>query len=203
MESKIKQFWEFFEKESFFILENLKYGIVPKSKFELLDYLLQNIHPKLQALVNRPPNGEAHFVFLTKGRLGLKRIITELLERAPENEYWLFKMGLSPWSGEFHDFNKHYKFFGPDIHVYDIYFDIYKTYPSTGKSNLHIHVEKNKPLPKYFINDSMRVFLLYYLGDQLFFKKILYLKIVQRKPRHINFVHISELKTLLEFSWVT
>lgn len=201
METKINQFWEFFEKESFFILENLKYGIVPKSKFELLDYLLQNIHPKLQALINRPPNGEAHFVFLTKGRLGLKLIITEIMKRAPQDEYWNFKMGLPPWSGAFDEFCKHYKFLGPDVQVYDIYFDIYKIH-SNGKVNLHIHVEKNKPLPKYFINDSMRVFLLYYLGDRLFFKKIVYLKIVQKKYRHINFIPISELKPFLEFAKV-
>src|SRR5690606_18859231 len=126
MESKIKQFWEYFQKESFFILENLKYGIVPKSQFELLDYLLQNIHPKLQALINRPPNGEAHFVFLTKGRLGLKLIISEILKRAPQNEYWIFKLGLPPWSGTLEDFCSHYQFLGPDVHIYDIYFDIYK-----------------------------------------------------------------------------
>jgi len=202
MESKIKQFWEYFEKESFFILENLKYGIVPKSQFELLDYLLQNIHPKLQALINRPPNGEVHFVFLTKGRIGLKLIISEILKRAPQNEYWTFKLGLPPWSGTLEDFCSHYQFLGPNVHIYDIYFDIYKIH-SNGKVNLHIHVEKNKPLPKYFINDSMRVFLLYYLGDRLFFKKIVYLKIVQKKYRHINFIPISELKTLLEFARVT
>ncbi|OAD90757.1 hypothetical protein A7A78_14175 [Aequorivita soesokkakensis] len=202
METKIKQFWEYFEKESFFILEGFKYGIVPKEKFELLDYLLTNIHPKLQLLINRPPNGEIQLVFLTKGRLSLKVIITEILKRAPENEYWVFKMGLPPWNGTLEEFCSHYQFLGPDIYIYDIYFDIYKIH-SNGKVNLHIHVEKNKPLPKYFINDSMRIFLLYYLGDRLFFKKIVYLKIVQKKYRHINFIPIYELKTLLEFSRVT
>tara|TARA_R110002020_G_scaffold379355_2_gene590535 strand:- start:295 stop:903 length:609 start_codon:yes stop_codon:yes gene_type:complete len=202
METKIKQFWEYFEKESFHILQSFKYGIVPKEEFELLDYLLTNIHPQLQLLMNRPPNGEVQLVFLTKGRLSLKILISEILRKAPQNEFWTFKMGLPPWNGRLDDFNNHYKFFGPDVHVFDVYFDIYKIH-SNGKVNLHIHVEKNKPLPKYIINDRMRVFLLYYLGDQLFFKKILYLKIVQRKPRHINFVHISELKSLLEFSRVT
>ena len=202
METKIKQFWEYFQKESFLILEGFKYGIVPKEKFELLDYLLTSIHPKLQLLINRPPNGEVQLVFLTKGRLRLKIIIAEILKRAPLSQDWTFKMRLPPWNGRLDDFNNHYKFFGPDVHVFDVYFDIYKIH-SNGKVNLHIHVEKNKPLPKYIINDRMRVFLLYYLGDQLFFKKILYLKIVQRKPRQINFVHISELKTLLEFSRVT
>ena len=202
METKIKQFWEYFEKESFHILQSFKYGIVPKEEFELLDYLLTNIHPQLQLLMNRPPNGEVQLVFLTKGRLSLKILISEILRKAPQNEFWTFKMGLPPWNGRLDDFNNHYKFFGPDVHVFDVYFDIYKIH-SNGKVNLHIHVEKNKPLPKYIINDRMRVFLLYYLGDQLFFKKILYLKIVQRKPRQINFVHISELKTLLEFSRVT
>ncbi len=202
METKINQFWEYFEKESFHILQSFKYGIVPKEEFELLDYLLTNIHPKLQLLMNRPPNCEVQLVFLTKGRLSLKILISELLRKAPQNEYWTFKMGLPPWNGSLDDFNNHYKFFGPDVDVFDVYFDIYKIH-SNGKVNLHIHVEKNKPLPKYFINERMRVLLLYYLGDQLFFKKILYLKIVQRKPRHINFVHISELKYLLEFSLVT
>jgi hypothetical protein len=202
METKIKQFWEYFEKESFFILEGFKYGIAPKEKFALLDYLLTNIHPKLQLLMNRPPNGEIQLIFLSKGRLSLKIIISEILEKAPQNDQCTFKLGLPAWNGRLDDFNNHYKFFGLDVHVFDIYFDIYKIH-SNGKVNLHIHVEKNKPLPKYFINERMRVLLLYYLGDQLFFKKILYLKIVQRKPRNINFIHISELKTLLEFSRVT
>lgn len=202
METKIKQFWEYFEKESFHILEGLKYGLVPKEKFILLHYLLTNIHPKLQLLINRPPNGEVQLVFLTKGKLGLKIIITEILKRAPQNGYFTFKLGLPPWSGTLEHFCNHYKFLGPDVHIYDIYFDIYKIH-SNGKVNLQIHVEKNKPLPKYLINDSMKSFLLYYLGDQLFFKKILYLKIVQKKYRHINFIPITELKTLLQFAGVT
>ena len=167
----------------------------------MLDYLLQNIHPKLQALVNRPPNGEAHFVFLTKGRLGLKLIITEILKRAPQDEYWTFKMGLPPWNGTLDDFCKHYQFLGPDIYVFDIYFDIYKIH-SNGKVNLQIHVDKNKPLSRDFTNNSMQVLLLYYLGDQLFFKKITRIKIIQRKYRQINFIPISELKSLLEFARV-
>jgi hypothetical protein len=202
METKINEFWEFFQKESFFILEGFKYGIVPKEKFELLDYLLTNIHSKLQLLINRPPNGEVQLVFLTKGRLSLKVIITEILKRVPQNEYWTFKLGLPPWRGTLEELCKHYQFLGPDVHVYDIYFDIYKIH-SNGKVNLHIHVEKNKPLPKYFINERMRVLLLYYLGDSLFFKKIVYLKIVQKKYRHINFIPIYELKPLLEFARVT
>src|SRR5690606_4229913 len=105
-----------------------------------------------------------------KGRISLKRIITQLLERAPKNNRWLFKMGLPPWSGSLEEFNTHYKFLGPNIHVYDIYFDIYKIH-TNGKLNLQIHVEKNKSLSKYFINNRMHDFLLYYLGDQLFFKK--------------------------------
>ncbi|MEH6764670.1 MAG: hypothetical protein V7655_09245 [Aequorivita antarctica] len=201
METKINEFWELFQKESIFILEGFKYGIVPKEKFELLDYLLTNIHPKLQLLINRPPNGEVQLVLLTKGRLSLKIIITEILKRAPQNEYWTFKLGLPPWSSTLEELCKHYQFLGSDIYIYDIYFDIYKIH-SNGKVNLQIHMEKNKPLPKYFINERMRVLLLYYLGDSLFFKKIVYLKIVQKKYRHINFIPISELKPLLQFARV-
>lgn len=203
MKTKIKQFWEYFEKESFAILEGIKYGIPPESKFALLTYLLQNIHPKLQLLINRPPNGEVQLVFLTKGRLSLKIIITEILKSAPYNEHWTFKMGLPPWSRSLEEFCSHYQFLGPDVHIYEVYFDIYKIHPSNGKVNLHIHLEKNKPLPKYFINNAMRVFLLYYLGDRLFFKKIALLKIAQKKYRQINFIPIYELKSLLEFARVT
>jgi hypothetical protein len=201
METKIKQFWEYFEKESFFILEGFKYGIVPKEKFALLDYLLTNIHPKLQLLMNRPPNGEIQLIFLSKGRLSLKIIISEILKKAPQNDHCTFKLGLPSWNAGLENLNNHYRFFGPDVHIFDVYFDVYKIY-SNGKVNLHIHVEKNKPLPKYFINERMRVLLLYYLGDQLFFKKIVYLKIVQKKYRHINFIPISELKPFLEFAKV-
>ena len=202
METKINQFWEYFEKESFHILQSFKYGIVPKEEFELLDYLLTNIHPQLQLLMNRPPNGEVQLVFLTKGRLRLKILISEILRKGPQNEFWTFKMGLPPWNGRLDDFNNHYKFFGPDVHVFDVYFDIYKIH-SNGKVNLHIHVEKNKPLSKDHTNNSMQVFLLYYLGDQLFFKKITRIKIIQRKYKQINFIPISELKPLLEFAGVT
>lgn len=201
METKIKQFWEYFEKESFFILEGIKYGIIPEKKFDLLHYLLQNIHPKLQLLINRPPNGAVELVFLTKGRISLKIIIAEILKRAPQSQDWTFKMGLPPWKGSLEVFCKHYQFLGPDIYVFDIYFDICKIH-SNGKVNLQIHVEKNKPLSKDFTNNSMQAFLLYYLGDQLFFKKITRIKIIQRKYRQINFIPISELKSLLEFARV-
>lgn len=203
METKINEFWQLFQKESFAILEGIKYGTISEKKFDLLMYVLESINPKLQLLINRPPNGEIQLVFLTKGRLRLKVIITEILKKAPKNEDWVFKMGLPPWNGSLDDFCTHYKFLGPDICIYDIYFDIYKIHSYSKKINLQIYVEKNKPLSKDFQNNKMRVFLLYYLGDRLFFKKIALLRIVQRKYTHINFVHIAELKSLLEFSRVT
>ncbi|MDN3725396.1 hypothetical protein QRD02_13490 [Aequorivita sp. SDUM287046] len=202
METKINEFWQLFQKESYAIYKDIKYGLVPEKKFELLHYLLQNIHPRLQLLINRPPNGEVQLVFLTKGSLKLKIIITEILKMAPHDDYWTFKLGLPPWRGTLEEFSNHYQFFGPGVHVYDIHFDIYKIH-SNGKVNLQIHLEKNKSLSKDFINNSMQVFLLFYFGDQLFFKKITRIKIIQRKYRHINFLPISELKPLLELSRVT
>lgn len=202
METKINEFWQLFQKKSFAILEGIKYGIIPEKKFDLLTYVLQSINPKLQLLINRPPNGKVQLVFLTKGRLRLKIIIAEILKRAPLSQDWTFKMGLPPWNGTLEEFCKHYQFLGPDIYVFEIYFDIYKIH-SNGKVNLQIHVEKNKPLSKDFTNNSMQVFLLYYLGDQLFFKKLTRIKIIQRKYRQINFIPISELKPLLEFARVT
>src|SRR5690606_11211975 len=203
METKINEFWQLFQKESFTILEGLKYGTIPEKKFDLLTYVLESINPNLQLLINRPPNGEVQLVFLTKGRLRLKVIITEILNRAPQNEDWVFKMGLPPWNGSLEEFCTHYQFLGPDIHIYDVYFDICKIHSYSRKMNLQIYVEKNKSLSKNFQNNNMRVFLLYYLGDRLFFKKIALLRIVQKKYTHINFVHIDELKQLLEFSRVT
>ncbi|SDX44550.1 hypothetical protein SAMN05216556_13118 [Aequorivita viscosa] len=105
-----------------------------------------------------------------------------------------------PWEGNLMELcNKHH-FLGEDTVIYEVYFDIVETYKSSRKMALAIYVEKNRSLPKYVINYSMKTLLLMYLGDEMYYRNSARIKIAQRKYRAYNFAPISQLKKILEFA---
>lgn len=164
---------------------------------------LEEIHKDLSLVILCDPGEPPRLHFITKGRLKLKKIITQILVFAPHDSGWSFYNGIRPWEGNVVELCNQCHFLGRGTTIYEIYFDVKEIYKSSHKMALVLYVEKNRSHPKYEINDAMKTLLLLYLGDDMYHRNIARIQISQRKYAAYNFAPISQLKKVLEFSLKT
>ncbi len=200
MITQILHFWNSFENHKESMVVALKRGHNYDDALAQMRAHLQKIHKDLSLIILVELGQPPRLHFITKGRLQLKKLVTEILVTAPYDSGWSFHNGIMPWEGNLMELCNRHPFLGEDTVIYEVYFDIVEIYKSSCKLALVVYVEKNRSHPKYIINDSMKTLLLMYFGDEMYYQNIARIKIAQRKYRAYNFAPISQLKKILEFA---
>ncbi len=202
MITHIIYFWERFTIHHEQIATMVQSGANTDSIIQKLESPLKKIHKSLSLVIVKLPMEKPQLFFLAKGRLHLKKLISQILLFAPRQTDWEFQLGIEPWEGTLQNLCLKYRFLGLEVEIYQIYFALSKINKSSGRMNLVLYVEKNKTLQRYVLNNQMKLVLLFYLGDDVYHKNIAHIKIALKKYKAYNFAPVSQLKKIFNFAIV-
>ena len=196
----IVHFWKKFDLIENELLDSLASNDISNENLRFLEKPLKKIHKDLSLIVEYRPLDPPQLYFIARGKLSLKKLISEILRFAPFNSQWQFNIGIAPWDGSLAQLCLRYRFFGRDTEVYEVYFDIARIHKTTRKMDLVLYIEKNRRIPKYLVNENAKTLLIFYLGDTAYYKNIARIKIAMKRFKTFNFAPLSQLKRVLDFA---
>lgn len=204
METTVTNFWNCFVKvqlDMLFAYNNNNQELI----YHLFNQLVNHpvITQKKLCLVISFPSHEcpkASLHFMTRGLKKKKILATELIEQAPKLDTWTYRVGVQPYEEKNIPFSLFFTYINQTVYGYQVYVHIYKIYKTTNKLHLHIYMDLNRPgVPKFEIKHFAKEILLFYLGEDMFYKHISTIKIVRRKLTKVNYFPLRDLKNLIQF----
>lgn len=204
METTVTNFWNCFVK----VQLDMLFAYNNKDE-DLIYHLFKQLedHPAikeygLNLIIFFPTNkdSKATLCFLTRGLKKRKSWANQLILQAHILDNWLYQVGLPPYENKNIPFFSYFSFIKERVYEHQIYVHIHKIYKTSNKLHLHVYMNLNQTgVPKEEINPFAKEMLLYYLGEDMFYKHISMIKTVRRKLTKVNYFPLRDLKNLIQF----
>lgn len=202
MLEKINQFWTCFLSLQQGIVKDIEKGN-PRWKeksFSTLNSTVTSLFPGLAILISHSslPKPMVNLYFMPKGNPPLKIVVAEIIAIAPQLEAWQFHHGIIPFPHSVISLCFRRNFIDPETTIYQIYFSVHRFYKSSKKFHLCIYLQMNKSHPKAVLHEAMDNILLFYLGDDHYYRHISRYRIVRRRYASHDFLPLDELPNMIE-----
>ncbi len=202
MKTNEENFWEYFQKTESDLINayHAANSIAIKKHFNKLNHYLQKIDDKLEITFHFRNNAINTFILNVRNFNKISDKIYNFWETAPKLEKWDYQVGLETYDESTRQLHLYYPKLGLNLTSNRVYVHIRHIFKSTNKLHLFIYLDLDqKKIPKEELKSLARNFLHVYLGDKYFFNHISRVKVVRRKFGNMNFMHLNELKKVIEF----
>jgi hypothetical protein len=201
METKVNQFWGYFSTVQYDIMDAFEKQNTKalKKLLKKLNRQISKINNKLNLLLSFKEYDKHSLIICIAKNKQLKPLQNQLINNAPYSDFWSFEAGVKPYKSE-KPMALYFEHKDMLVLSSQVFIHLYKIYNTSNKLHIHIFFDLGiTGVGKRELFELAHNMLLFYLGEEHFYKNISRIKVVRRRLKSINFIPLHELKNLIEF----